>query len=48
MKVSKTDKEKIKKIFSKIKIYTCSMCGSFLTEKEWKEFEGVCMKHWDM
>ncbi len=44
--ITKADKEKIKKVFSKIEIHQCSMCGAYLTHKEWLESEGVCIKHW--
>ena len=33
--------------FGKVIIHECSICGSFIGDKEWKEFEGVCSKHWD-
>ena len=31
----------------KVVICECSMCGAFLGEGEYKQFEGVCKKHWD-
>jgi hypothetical protein len=39
--------EKILKAFSKIVIHQCTMCGAFLTDQEFKDGEGVCLKHWD-
>lgn len=32
---------------SKVVIMTCTMCGAFITDDEYKQFEGVCKKHWD-
>ncbi len=50
----KDKKESIKKLpqkvldaFNKVEIHECSMCGAFLTGDEYKQFEGVCKKHWD-
>jgi hypothetical protein len=38
---------KITKAIEKVVIHQCSMCGAFLGDKEFKQFEGVCKKHWD-
>ena len=38
---------KILEVFNQVKIHECTMCGSFIGDQEWKQFEGVCKKHWD-
>ena len=32
---------------SKVEIYECDICGSYIGEEENKKGEGVCYKHWD-
>lgn len=39
--------ENIIKAFSKVVIKECKICGAWLGDKEYKEGEGVCFKHWD-
>lgn len=39
--------EKLKDLFSRVVIYQCTMCGGFLSEEEFEQYEGVCSKHWD-
>ena len=39
--------DRVLEAFSKVEIHTCSMCGEFLGDKEFKDGEGVCLKHWD-
>ena len=39
--------EKIKRMFNGLEIFTCTMCGGFLSSNEYKQSEGVCRKHWD-
>lgn len=39
--------KKLNKAFSKLVIHQCTMCGAFLGKEEFKQFEGVCKKHWD-
>lgn len=39
--------KRLKRIFKKLVIKQCTMCGAFLSETEFKQFEGVCKKHWD-
>lgn len=39
--------EKILEAFSKIEINQCTICGKFLSKKEFEESEGVCLTHWD-
>ena len=38
---------KIAKVFSKVEIKECTMCGKFISKKEAEQFEGVCKEHWD-
>ena len=46
-KASEEIHRKILKAITQIKIYECTMCGAYLAEEEYKQFEGVCKKHWD-
>ena len=39
--------KKVANIFSKVAIKECTICGKFLSEKEYSQFEGVCKTHWD-
>lgn len=39
--------EKIKKAFNKIVIKECTICGSFITDTQFKDGEGACAKCWD-
>ena len=39
--------KQVKEAFGKVVIRECSMCGAFLGGEEYKQFEGVCKKHWD-
>lgn len=43
----KVASKKLGKVFGKIVIQECSMCGAFIPDSEFKQFEGVCKKHWD-
>lgn len=39
--------KKVLDAFNKLVIHKCSMCEAFLGHSEWKQFEGVCKRHWD-
>lgn len=39
--------KKITKAFERVEIKECTMCGAYLSGDEYKQFEGVCKKHWD-
>ena len=39
--------KRIAKVFSKVEIRECEMCGAFISSEEYKQFEKVCKKHWD-